>query len=78
MPTIWRKDRYRYFFYSNEGREPAHVHVERGDGWAKIWLDPVRLAAHSGLTNRQLAKVLIFVKTHRVQFKQAWHDHFQH
>ena len=32
MPTILRHGRWRFFFYSNEGSEPAHVHVEAAEG----------------------------------------------
>jgi hypothetical protein len=42
--TTLRKDGFRFFFFSNEGFEPAHVHVEAGDGYAKFWLEPVELA----------------------------------
>jgi hypothetical protein len=42
MPTVVRVGPYRMFFYSNEGSEPAHVHVEAGDHVAKFWLSPVR------------------------------------
>jgi hypothetical protein len=34
---------YRLFFYSADRDEPAHVHVEREEGKAKFWLEPVRL-----------------------------------
>lgn len=44
MPTILRVGPYRFFFYSGDGREPPHIHVERDSGVAKFWLDPVRLA----------------------------------
>jgi len=33
----------RFFFFSNEGTEPPHIHIERGDGYAKFWLEPVEL-----------------------------------
>jgi Domain of unknown function (DUF4160) len=33
MPTILRINGYRFFFYSNENDEPAHVHVEKGRRW---------------------------------------------
>jgi hypothetical protein len=46
MPTILRVGRYRFFFFSNEGREPAHIHVKAGSDEAKFWLDPVQLAAN--------------------------------
>jgi hypothetical protein len=38
MPTLLRVEGFRFFFYSNERQEPAHVHVEKGAGEAKLWL----------------------------------------
>jgi Domain of unknown function (DUF4160) len=32
MPTLLRIEGFRFFFYSSEGQEPPHVHVEKGDG----------------------------------------------
>ncbi len=29
MPTVFRSGPYRFFFYSNEGSEPPHIHVQR-------------------------------------------------
>lgn len=38
MPVVFRRDGFRFFFYSNEGdpREPIHVHVRKGDADAKF------------------------------------------
>ena len=36
MPTLLRVEGFRFFFYSNERQEPPHVHVEKGDGEAKL------------------------------------------
>ena len=44
MPTVRRIGSARFFFYSNEGSEPPHVHVEQGGSVAKFWLAPVSLA----------------------------------
>jgi hypothetical protein len=52
MPTILRDGRWRFFFYSNEGSEPPHVHVESADGEAKYWLTPVALAGSSRMKPR--------------------------
>jgi hypothetical protein len=38
MPTLLRVEGFRFFFFSNEGQEPPHVHVSKGDGVAKLWL----------------------------------------
>ena len=48
MPTVARIGPYRFFFYSNEGTEPPHIHVQRDQDLAKFWLDPVALARVSG------------------------------
>ncbi|MCK4624971.1 MAG: DUF4160 domain-containing protein [Phycisphaerae bacterium] len=29
MPTVLRKSGYRFFFFSLEGFEPPHIHVEK-------------------------------------------------
>ncbi|MEK6548196.1 MAG: DUF4160 domain-containing protein [Bacteroidota bacterium] len=38
MPTIFRKNGWRVFFYSNEGKEPMHVHAIKGDVEVKYWI----------------------------------------
>ncbi|MEM7108864.1 MAG: DUF4160 domain-containing protein [Bacteroidota bacterium] len=38
MPTILLINGFRFYFYAGDRNEPAHVHVERGDGIGKIWL----------------------------------------
>jgi hypothetical protein len=40
VPTLLRIEGFRFFFYSTERQEPPHVHVEKGDGEAKLWLQP--------------------------------------
>jgi len=44
MPTIYRWNGFRFHFYSNEGREPPHVHVRRAEDSCKFWLNTVVLA----------------------------------
>ncbi|HZQ90749.1 MAG TPA: DUF2442 domain-containing protein [Terriglobales bacterium] len=48
MPTILRHKGYRFFFFSNEGAEPPHVHVGRGDEVAKLCSTLVALAWKRG------------------------------
>jgi hypothetical protein len=35
MPTLLLQDGFQFFFYANE-HEPKHVHVVKGDEYAKI------------------------------------------
>jgi hypothetical protein len=41
MPKVLEIGPYRFFFWSRENNEPAHVHVQRGCEEAKFWLEPV-------------------------------------
>ena len=55
MPVVFRTDRFRFFFYSNEGRprEPQYIHVEDSDNEAKFWLRPeVAVAYNDGFNAR--------------------------
>jgi hypothetical protein len=56
MPTVLRVGPYRFFFYSGDGGEPPHIHVEHDDHVAKLWLDPVRLARSGGFKAPELAR----------------------
>ena len=40
MPTILLINGFRFYFYAGDRNEPAHIHVEKGDGVGKIWLEP--------------------------------------
>ena len=76
MPTVLRVGPYRFFFYSSDGGEPAHIHVERDDRIAKFWLDPVRLARSGGFRANEIAAILTLVNGRKDQFLEAWHDAF--
>jgi diadenosine tetraphosphate (Ap4A) HIT family hydrolase len=56
MPTVFREDGLRYFFFSNEGspREPAHIHVIGRGCDAKVWLEPeIAIADSYGFNARE-------------------------
>ena len=78
MPTVFRSGRYRFFFFSNEGSEPAHVHVEGGDGYAKLWLEPTALAEARGLNVKELREIREIVLEHKTEIIEAWNEHFRH
>jgi hypothetical protein len=48
MPTVLRTRGFSFFFFSHEGIEPVHIHVKKGDGMAKFWLNPIKLAYNDG------------------------------
>ena len=75
MPTVLRVGRFRFFFYSNEGQEPPHIHVKAGGDEAKFWLDPIALAANHGFNGRELGEIERLVEQHRAELLEAWDEH---
>ena len=76
VPTVLLAEGCRFFFFSNEGTEPPHVHVERGDGYAKFWLEPVELVDAVGMKTRELGRARLLVIQHRIDFREKWREYF--
>jgi hypothetical protein len=76
MPSVLRIGRFRFFFFSNESQEPAHIHVKAEGDEAKFWLDPVQLAVNYGFNGRELNQIRQLVQKHRDTLLEAWDEHF--
>jgi len=76
VPRLLAVEGFRFFFFSNERSEPPHVHVERGDGVAKFWLEPVALDSSSGLKTQELRRARILVVEHQTTFREKWRERF--
>jgi hypothetical protein len=76
MPTVLRDGPYRFFFYSADGSEPPHVHVQRDDHVAKFWLSPVRLADNGGFKRAEIQKVKGMVDEHVESLLRSWNEFF--
>ena len=76
MPTVLRSHGYQFYFYSHEPGEPPHIHVDKGDGSAKFWLEPVALAKNMGYTAVELKQIHRIAETHQNQLLQKWHEYF--
>jgi len=76
MPTILRKQGFRFFFYSNEGNEPPHIHVEKADGWGKYWIDPVEKAYMNNFNKQDEKKADQIIQEEQEYFKKKWYEYF--
>ena len=76
MPTALRTRGYRFFFFSSDWRERPHIHVEKGDNYAKFWLEPVALARSRGFRSHELTELARLVAEHRGLFQEKWDEHF--
>jgi hypothetical protein len=64
MPTVIKIGPYRFHFYSDEGREPVHIHVATDEAECKFWLNPINLARNRGMKPHQIREIekLIYEK----------------
>lgn len=77
MPNIFYIGAYRFFFYSDEGSEPAHVHIDEGTNAAKFWLNTGELARSRGFKGHELANLRKLVMQHKDELLEAWNVHFK-
>jgi hypothetical protein len=77
MPTVLRARKYRFYFFSNESKEPPHIHVKASECEAKYWLDPIDLAANFGFKGHELTIIEIYLKDYQDDLLEAWNDYFQ-
>jgi hypothetical protein len=58
VPTVLRGS-CRAFFYSNEGTDPAHIHIRAGDKEVKIWIHDLAVAVNMGFAEHEVGDIMI-------------------
>lgn len=74
MPTLLIHEGFKFFFYANE-HLPLHIHVEKGNGYARIELSTLNVTENYFKAS-ELKKVLALVKIHRDFFVEKWYEFF--
>ena len=74
MPTLLNENGFKFFFYANE-HEPKHIHVIKGDGFAKIELCTLNVVQNY-LKPKELKTALELTKQHREMFERRWDECF--
>lgn len=64
MPTVLNVAAHRFFFYAGDRGEPAHIHVERDDNIAKLWLGTVRLQNSGGFGRVEITQIHKIINEH--------------
>jgi hypothetical protein len=77
VPTVLRRGPFRFFFYSNEGLEGPHVHVERDRKVAKLWLNPQRIASAGDFSAVEMREIERIVEQEHDLLWKAWNDFFE-
>ena len=76
MPVALRVKGYRFFFFSLEGEEPPHIHVEQAERFAKLWLNPVSLVKSRGFRSGELSEIQRIVEENRDLLLEKWDEYF--
>ena len=76
MPTVLFKNGYRFYFYAGDVNEPAHVHIEKGDGDGKVWLEPTVEMSFLHFKVQERKEILQIIEEHKTELKKRWDDYF--
>jgi hypothetical protein len=74
MPTVLKKNGFRFYFYHNENLEPAHIHIDYGGGSAKFWLIEGEgvLVYELGFKSQQVRSARKLIREHYKLLRSAY------
>jgi hypothetical protein len=76
VPSIPIGGPYDVYFTSHDRGEPPHVHIDRENMTAKIWLQPVGVAFNLGFSRHELRRVERLVEDNQQLCLRKWYDYF--
>ena len=77
MPNVLFINGFRFFFYSNENDEPAHVHITKGNANGKVWLEPnIAIAYMYGFTNAEQKNIMEIIGDNYATLINKWNEYF--
>lgn len=74
MPTILKVKGFRFFFWSKEEGEPMHIHVEKAEANAKVWLDPLNDAYFYGFSPKEIKEIREIINENIELFITKWKE----
>lgn len=78
MPTIFESDGFRFYFFSDEGNEPCHIHVKKEGARGKLWILPYfNEDYYYGFTEQEKRKIRKIVKEQYDFIIEKWNEYFK-
>ncbi len=78
MPTVLMIDGFRFYFFSDEGNEPCHIHIKKGGARGKVWLLPnIEDDYFYGFTEQEKRKIRKITKENHVFLIEKWNEYFK-
>lgn len=75
-PRVILINGFDFFFYSME-EERMHIHVEKGENTAKVWLEPtLELAYNYGFTSKEMKSIIKIITENERVINDKWNSHF--
>ncbi len=76
MPTVMRKDGYRFFFFSDE-HDPEHIHIEKGESYVRIEIESMKVTHRYKISSKEVNRLIKLVEQHKTELMEAWNEHFK-
>lgn len=78
MPKVLAQKGFKFYFFSDEGSEPAHVHIKKGEGRGKWWLEPELEEEYAyGFTLQERRQIKRLIFDHQAYLKEPWDEYFK-
>ena len=65
-----------FFFFSNE-HEPEHIHIEKGDMYARIELNSLEVTDCYNVNSKDLKKMIELIEKNKDKLQGAWNEYFK-
>lgn len=80
MPTVLYIKGWRFFFYANEGNEPIHIHIQKGEKECKFWLNidnySIEEAYTYDMNKKDIREVRKILLQNLDEIAEAWNQFF--
>ena len=77
MPSVFESKGFNFSFFSSDINEPIHIHVTKGDGFAKIWLEPeISWAFCYSFKPKEKRSIFKIVKNNKELLIEKWYEYF--
>jgi len=80
MPTVLLIAGWRLYFWTNENKEPIHIHAEKGEMECKFWLDvenfEIKSALEYNLTPQARREIKKIIYEHFDYIVNEWYKYF--
>ncbi|HNZ27745.1 MAG TPA: DUF4160 domain-containing protein [Spirochaetota bacterium] len=74
MPTLLLKNGFRFFFYANE-HLPKHIHITKGDDFAKYDLER-DVFVNNYFSANETNVIIEIIKENKSLFLEKWYEYF--